>query len=101
VVLAVFLTQELNSSVMLLSVLNYDRGTVNNHVAQIMPIFLVQVNDQADVGVHGNVHGPPELRRLSSFGFFVNWTVDRCSVVNVTDWNDVWFSAGCRGSQVR
>jgi hypothetical protein len=56
----------------LLSLLNYGRGAVNNHVPQITPIFLVMIDDQADVGVLSNIHDSPELGWFSSLGFLVD-----------------------------
>ena len=70
--------------------------TLDDHVLQFSPVFIILVDEETDIRVLNNIQNPAQAKWLSFLGLLVDRTIDGSASIRETDWDDVGFSISCR-----
>jgi hypothetical protein len=88
IILPVFLPEERDCSIKFSSFSEKGGDAVDQHVLQPSPIFIVVVNDQANVRILNYIRDPAQGKGFRAFGLFIECTINHGAVERETDWND-------------
>ena len=73
---------------------------MNDNEFEFPPVFLVVIDNYANVGVCFDVDYPSKIFRAPPLWFLVNSAVNCVVVKHITDWDHVWVQRDVAGGQM-
>jgi hypothetical protein len=95
-VLSIFPPKQEQSSPVFSASIKKSSRSLDYHVVQLTPVFVIVVDDETNIWVLNNIQNPAQGKWSSSLGLLVDCTIDDIASIREADWHDERFSISGR-----